>query len=115
VSKAARRAARGSATSTAGGLRLVDNAMNLASPEAIVEEPDGVELNRLDGQVRLVASKNVAKHFTTFTQQLAKFRADLFTARMYRQSLHNNSVADDGRAMVQRVELAGKADEIRAT
>jgi hypothetical protein len=87
----------------------------LASLEAIVEEPDGVELNRLDGQVRLVASKNVAKHFTTFTQQLAKFRADLFTARMYRQSLHNNSVADDGRAMVQRVELAGKADEIRAS
>lgn len=98
------------------GVRLVDNTMNQAStPEADFTEPDDNELNRLDGQVRLVASKDVAKHFKTLTQQLNKFKADLFRARMYHQSIRNESVVDDARALAQRMELGGEADEIRAT
>jgi hypothetical protein len=100
------------------GVQFVDSTMNLASlPGADFSEPEANELNRLDGQIRLVASKSVRNHFKTFTEQLAKFRAAQFRAEFHHKAIRNSndSGADDAQAIEQRMELGRMADAIRDT
>ena len=97
------------------GVWFVDYTRNVASmPGADLPKPDANELNRLDGQIRLVAGKSVRNHSKTFTEQLAKFSAAQFKAEFYRKAISNSSdsVADDAQAIEQRMELGRMADEI---
>jgi hypothetical protein len=98
------------------GVQFVDNAMNLASiPGADFPEPATDELNRLEGQIRLVASKSVRNLFQTFSDQLAKFRAAQFQAQLHHQAVVKSGAADDAQGIQQRLELGRMAEAIRDT
>jgi hypothetical protein len=102
------------------GSRFVNNAITLASmPDADVTEPDNDELGRLDGLVRLVASKDAARHFTAFYEQLAKFHAELLVMRMTSNPApaHNREDAAALRVAkdANRLALAREADALRGT
>ena len=92
--------------------------MNLAStPEADFTVPSGDELNRLDGQIRLVASESVRNHFRTFTQQVGRFNARLGITRLEISATGTSDepARNKARALEQRMELGRVADEMRAT
>jgi hypothetical protein len=102
------------------GARFVHNAMTLASlHNATIKGPDDDSMNLLVGQVTLVASKDVAKHFKTFTQQVGRFHVAVLDARLHHTALAARNPEDDsaqeGARSVDRVALGRKADAIRDT
>jgi hypothetical protein len=82
-------------------------------------EPNDEELNRLTGQVKLVASNDVAKHFKMFSEQIARFHSDVWVARFHRRVIALRNPEDDsaleGVQTVDRIELGCKVDAIRGT
>ena len=101
------------------GARFVNNAITVASlHDGDIREPDDDELNRLTGQVKLVASDDVAEHFKAFSEQVGRFQADVFMAKLNHKAIALRNPEDDlveGVKSVHRVALRRKTDAIRGT
>ena len=100
------------------GHRFVHNAITLANMTAVtIKEPDDDAMNHLVGQMKLVASEDVAEHFKTFTEQVGRFHAEVLMARLNHRVLAAHNAEDnsalEGAKSVDRVEFGRKADAIR--
>jgi hypothetical protein len=100
------------------GDRFVHNAIALASMNDVtIKEPDDDSINHLVGQVKLVASKDVAKHFSTFTERVSRFHVAVLMAKFNHRVLAARNPEDDsaleGAKSVDRVAFDRKVDAIR--
>ena len=103
------------------GHRFVHNAIALAALHDVttIKEPDDDSMNHLVGHVKLVASKDVAKHFKTFTEQVGRFHVAVLMAKINHRAIASRNAEDnsalEGKRSVDRVDLGRKVDAIRTT
>lgn len=96
--------------------RLAENASTWSAiPLADPQETGQDELDRVIARVRIVASPNVYDHLDQITGVAGEFHRALLQAKLDHRAVHTGGRVDDGRTILQRLDLGKLADRLRAT